>query len=170
MYCYTLAQTIGYATLLRNHWDTYCVSAERKQDPDTSKTAYYWQLNYPFPLYNRDYCFVRESKKICRDDKILYVTLARSERFEIFSERSGVIRVKDYFQKAGMVSDGKSGTIAYMTYYDNPEGMIPTWLINWAASIGGPQYLKLMHKSCAQYLQWREAADKNTALPTDKEV
>ena len=52
-----------------------------------------------------------------------------------------------------------------MTYYDN-SGMIPTWLINWAASTGGPQYLKLMHKSCAQYLQWRETADKNSALPT----
>ncbi len=25
-----------------------------------------------------------------------------------------------------------------MYYYDNPKGMIPTWLINWAAKVGVP--------------------------------
>ncbi|KAI6655260.1 hypothetical protein LOD99_2548 [Oopsacas minuta] len=154
----------------RNYWDDYCVEAVRKEDPDTKKTAYYWQLNYPFPLSNRDYCFVRESRKLCKDERTIYVTLARSEPFQIFPERSGVIRVKDYFQKAAMMSDGKIGTIAYMTYYDNPQGMIPTWLINWAASIGGPQYLKVMHKSCSQYFEWREAVDKNKMIQTDKEI
>ena len=24
---------------------------------------------------------------------------------------------------------------AFMYYYDNPKGMIPTWLINWAAKV-----------------------------------
>ena len=24
---------------------------------------------------------------------------------------------------------------AYMKYYDNPGGMIPTWLINWGAKV-----------------------------------
>lgn len=24
---------------------------------------------------------------------------------------------------------------AYMHYYDNPKGMIPTWMINWAAKV-----------------------------------
>ena len=24
---------------------------------------------------------------------------------------------------------------AYMYYYDNPKGMLPTWLINWAAKV-----------------------------------
>lgn len=43
-----------------------------------------------------------------------------------------------------------------MSYYDNPEGYIPTWLINWVASTGGPQYLTLMHKSCIQYSEWRK--------------
>ena len=90
------------------------------------------------------------------DGKTVWVSLSKSEPFEVFPERSGIVRVKDYFQKAAMTSDGKSGTIACMTYYDNPEGMIPTWLINWAASTGGPQYLTLMHKSCKQYPSWRQ--------------
>lgn len=25
--------------------------------------------------------------------------------------------------------------LAYMYYFDNPGGMIPTWLINWAAKV-----------------------------------
>ena len=104
------------------------------------------------------------------DGRDVYVTLARSEPFQVFPERSGVIRVKDYFQQAGLMSDGKEGTVAYMTYYDNPEGMIPTWLINWVASTGGPQYLKVMHKSCSQYSEWRESVGRKPGLSADREL
>ena len=142
----------------------------RRLDPATNKKAYYWQLSYPFPLYNRDYCFVRESRKLPIEGRDVYVTLAKSEPFQVFPERSGVIRVKDYFQRAGMMSDGKEGTVAYMTYYDNPEGMIPTWLINWAASTGGPAYLKVMQKSCRGYSEWRESVDRKGPVSPEREV
>ena len=156
--------------MCRNYWDDYCLEAARRDDPATKKTAYYWQLSYPFPLSNRDYCFVRESRKLTIGGRHVYVTLAKSEPSQVFPERSGVIRVKDYFQQSGMMSDGKEGTMAYMTYYDNPEGMLPTWLVNWAASNGGPQYLKVMHRSCSQYSEWRESMDRKAGLLPDREV
>lgn len=29
----------------------------------------------------------------------------------------------------------------FMNYFDNPGGMIPTWLVNWAAKVGAPVLL-----------------------------
>ena len=35
----------------------------------------------------------------------------------------------------GLVLDFFLSLSAYMRYYDNPKGSIPTWLINWAAKV-----------------------------------
>ena len=81
--------------------------------------------------------------------------LAKSHPFSSHPEKSGVIRVDSFEQSCIMQSDGKVGSkgkfyfqlhvhkqvlsdfypSAFMHYYDNPKGMIPTWLINWAAKV-----------------------------------
>ena len=33
--------------------------------------------------------------------------------------------------------------LAYMYYFDNPGGMIPTWLINWAAKVKVTKFFHL---------------------------
>ena len=75
---------------------------------------------------------------------------------------------------------------AFMHYYDNPKGMIPTWLINWAAKVrndlvnhqmwlsklklppttqtGVPQFLKMMREAIKGYPDYLKAEGKEWML------
>lgn len=45
--------------------------------------------------------------------------------------------------------------LAFMQYFDNPRGSIPTWLINWGASTGVPDFLTKMEKACEGYQAYK---------------
>ena len=100
------------------------------------------------------YTFIRDFRILEVDGERTYVVLAKSHPFSDHPEKSGVIRVDSFEQSCIMQSDGKVGSkgkvnslslgvvrrylfssSAFMYYYDNPKGMIPTWLINWAAKV-----------------------------------
>ncbi|KQK79467.1 phosphatidylcholine transfer protein [Amazona aestiva] len=66
----------------------------------------------------------------------VWVVLARSVSVPQCPEKPGIIRVKNYKQSLAIESDGKTGSKVYMYYFDNPGGMIPSWLVNWAAKHG----------------------------------
>ncbi|XP_050406764.1 phosphatidylcholine transfer protein [Patella vulgata] len=133
----------------RKKWDSFAKEIYETQVID--KKLIYWEINYPFPMWNRDYVFSRELRELkCNNDNV-WVVLAKSTSDSSIPEKSGVIRVDDCVQNAALTSDGKNGTRAYMKYYDNPKGAIPTWLINWGAKTGVPQFLSTMEKACKGY-------------------
>lgn len=92
---------------------------------------------------------MRELRQLDINGKQYWCVLARAELFPSHPEKSRVVRVTEYEQSAVLTSDGANGTkgittitsritrsfAAFMRYYDNPGGSIPTWLINWAASV-----------------------------------
>lgn len=133
----------------RKKWDSYV--KELKEVQEGEKLGIYWEVNFPFPMSNRDYVFIRESKEFDINGKHIWVILGRSENFASVPEKSGVIRVDDFIQSLAITADGDTKTKAYMHYYDNPKGMIPTWLINWAAKTGVPSFLDSMNKACRKY-------------------
>ncbi|XP_068923562.1 phosphatidylcholine transfer protein isoform X2 [Petaurus breviceps papuanus] len=115
------------------------------------KTVVYWEVNYPFPMYNRDYVYVRDRRDLYLNGRTIHVILAKSFSIPEIPEKDGIIRVKDYRQSLVIESDGKQGCKVSMFYHDNPEGMIPSWLINWAAKNGVPNFLKDILKACKNY-------------------
>ncbi|MBN3300604.1 PPCT protein, partial [Amia calva] len=117
----------------RKKWDGY-VKELYEKDYD-GQTAIYWEVKYPFPLSNRDYVYVRERRDLDLNGRKVWVMLAKSAPVSHCPEKRGVLRVKDYRQTLAIESDGGSGTKVFMNYFDNPGGMIPTWLINWAAKV-----------------------------------
>ena len=38
----------------------------------------YWNVNYPFPMSNRDYVYARKLKQLTRGDKVVHVILGES--------------------------------------------------------------------------------------------
>ncbi|TNM97119.1 phosphatidylcholine transfer protein [Takifugu flavidus] len=133
----------------RKSWDKY-VQALYEQDFG-GHTAVYWEVKYPFPLSNRDYVYVRERRDLDVGGRKIWVILARSSPETPCPEKSGVLRVTDYHQSVALESDGAHGTKVFLNYFDNPGGMIPTWLVNWAAKSGVPGFLKDMQKACSNY-------------------
>ncbi|XP_071949777.1 phosphatidylcholine transfer protein-like [Antedon mediterranea] len=139
----------------RKQWDTY--AKELHEFNEKEKTGIYWNVNFPFPMSNRDYVFVREMKEFDLDDgRHVWVVLGKSSLFESIPTKSRTIRVDDFQQSMTMTTDGGSGTKAFMHYYDNPKGMLPTWLINWAAKTGVPNFIADMKKHCEKYPAYLE--------------
>ncbi|XP_058025407.1 phosphatidylcholine transfer protein isoform X2 [Ahaetulla prasina] len=133
----------------RTKWDQYVKNVrEKTQD---GKTAIYWEVKFPFPLANRDYVFVRERQDMELDGQKIYVILAKSVNTVKFSEKPGIVRVKNFRQGVAFASDGKKGCKVFMTYFDDPGGKLPSWVVNWAAKTGVPNFLKDMQKACQSY-------------------
>ncbi|XP_077690168.1 phosphatidylcholine transfer protein isoform X3 [Eretmochelys imbricata] len=133
----------------RKQWDQYVKElCEKIYD---EKRIIYWEVKYPFPLSNRDYVYIRERRDMEVDGRKIWVMLAKSMSLPQCPEKPGIIRVNSYVQSLVLESDGKTGSKVYMYYFDNPGGMIPSWLINWAAKSGVPAFLKDLQKACFNY-------------------
>uniref|UniRef100_A0A8C9UU90 Phosphatidylcholine transfer protein n=1 Tax=Spermophilus dauricus TaxID=99837 RepID=A0A8C9UU90_SPEDA len=115
------------------------------------ETLVYWQVAYPFPMYNRDYVYIRQLRELDLEGRKIYVILAKSTSSSQFPERSGVIRVSQYQQRLAIESDGKGGSRVFMYYFDNPGGLIPSWLINWVTRNGVPSFLKDLEEAYHKY-------------------
>lgn len=136
----------------RKQWDSYV--KELYEFEADGKKLIYWNVNYPWPMSNRDYVYKREVRELNKDGNKVWVVLAHSDTASTVPEKDGVIRVDDYVQSCALTTDGKVGSKAYMRYYDNPKGSIPTWLINWAAKTGVPGFLTMMQKACRTYPEY----------------
>ncbi|XP_007121215.1 phosphatidylcholine transfer protein isoform X2 [Physeter macrocephalus] len=133
----------------RKQWDQYVKELYEKEC--NGEVVVYWQVKYPFPMSNRDYVYVRQRRELDHEGQKIHVILAQSTSMPQFPEKSGVIRVKQYKQRLAIQSDGKRGSKVFMYYFDNPGGQIPSWLVNWAAKNGVPNFLKDMTKACQNY-------------------
>nr|XP_008995575.2 phosphatidylcholine transfer protein isoform X2 [Callithrix jacchus] len=135
----------------RKQWDQYV--KELYEQECNGETVVYWEVKYPFPMSNRDYVYLRQRRDLDVEGRKIHVVLAQSTSVPQLGERSGVIRVKQYKQSLVIESDGKKGSKVFMYYFDNPGGQIPSWLINWAAKNGVPNFLKDMARACQNYLK-----------------
>ncbi|XP_045344268.1 phosphatidylcholine transfer protein isoform X2 [Leopardus geoffroyi] len=135
----------------RKQWDQYVKELYEKEC--NGETVVYWEVKYPFPMSNRDYVYIRQRQELDVEGRKIHVVLAQSTSVPQFAERPGVIRVNRYKQSLAIESDGKKGSKVFMYYFDNPGGQIPSWLINWVAKNGVPNFLKDMAKACQNYLK-----------------
>ncbi|XP_026889978.1 phosphatidylcholine transfer protein isoform X2 [Herpailurus yagouaroundi] len=135
----------------RKQWDQYVKELYEKEC--NGETVVYWEVKYPFPMSNRDYIYIRQRQELDVEGRKIHVVLAQSTSVPQFAERPGVIRVNQYKQSLAIESDGKKGSKVFMYYFDNPGGQIPSWLINWVAKNGVPNFLKDMAKACQNYLK-----------------
>ncbi|GAB5580880.1 phosphatidylcholine transfer protein isoform X1 [Prionailurus iriomotensis] len=137
----------------RKQWDQYVKELYEKEC--NGETVVYWEVKYPFPMSNRDlqYIYIRQRQELDMEGRKIHVVLAQSTSVPQFAERPGVIRVNQYKQSLAIESDGKKGSKVFMYYFDNPGGQIPSWLINWVAKNGVPNFLKDMAKACQNYLK-----------------
>ncbi|CAJ1075557.1 phosphatidylcholine transfer protein [Xyrichtys novacula] len=138
--------------MYRKKWDGYVKELYEKDF--SGQTAIYWEVVYPFPLSNRDYVYVRERRDLDMDGRKIWVILARSSPGTACAEKKGVLRVNDYKQSVALESNGSCGTRVFMNYFDNPGGMIPAWVVNWAAKTGVPAFLTNMQNACNDYAKY----------------
>jgi hypothetical protein len=141
----------------RKQWDSYVSElTELKEVPLERGSAIYWCVKYPFPLSNRDYVFVREMRELDSPKGVhSWVALSTTLNVPLRPEKSRVIRVDEFSQCLAIQTDGANGSIVYMHYFDNPKGMIPKWLINWAVQTAVPAFLSTMNDACSKYEDYK---------------
>ncbi|XP_076802379.1 phosphatidylcholine transfer protein-like isoform X1 [Clavelina lepadiformis] len=130
-------------------WDNYVTELYPVQLNEKGPDVIYFNVDYPWPLTNRDYVYARETRKVIREGKEYIVIVMHSVKKHNVKEISGAIRVDDYHQSLALSLWNKRGTLAYIEYYDNPKGSIPSWLVNWAAKTGVPAFMKDLQRACA---------------------
>ncbi|XP_003387507.1 PREDICTED: phosphatidylcholine transfer protein-like [Amphimedon queenslandica] len=148
----------------RKKWDTYVLDLKPIKDEASGLDGLYWAVDYPWPMSDRDYTFIREGRMMMVDGQQTWVVICRSRKFSNCPEKDGIIRVDDFNQCCAMQSDGATGSKAFMHYYDNPKGMIPAMLINWAAKTGVPTFLDLMRTAVKGYKDYLKKEGKENYI------
>ncbi|XP_068833503.1 phosphatidylcholine transfer protein-like [Capricornis sumatraensis] len=133
----------------RKQWDQYV--QELYEIKVGGEEAVYWQMKYPFPMSNRDVVYVRQRRDLNFEGRKVHVILAQSISVPWFSEKSGMIRVKQYKQSLAIQSYDSWRSEVFMYYFNNPGGQIPFWILNNFTKSEIPGFLRDLEKACLKY-------------------
>lgn len=137
----------------RKKWDSYCADLFVLSETSVQQNIY-WRVAYPWPMSHRDYVFIRKSKIFEKTENIpkRWCVIGKADPSSTHEVPKSVIRVNDYEQTLALqASSNGLGTKVFLYYYDNPGGALPSWLINWAAKTGVPQFMKTLQSACEKY-------------------
>lgn len=135
----------------RKQWDGY-VKELTELSKDDEHQIIYWCVAYPFPMSHRDYVFSRKMQFIEPEGGVKqWCIIGQSDTTTDKKEVNKVIRVTDFNQTLALQATALGGTQAFMLYYDDPKGSLPTWLINWAAKTGVPKFMSDLQIACKNY-------------------
>ncbi|XP_045425581.1 phosphatidylcholine transfer protein isoform X1 [Lemur catta] len=133
----------------RKQWDEYV--EELYEQEYNGQTVIYCKVKYPFPMSKRDYVYIWQLQELDTASGKIYMVLAQSTSVPQLPEKRGVIRVKQYKQSLAIESDGNGGSKVFMSYFYNPGGHIPSWIIKRAVQKEIPNFLRDLVKACQNY-------------------
>ncbi|KAL8608072.1 hypothetical protein ACOMHN_023888 [Nucella lapillus] len=116
---------------------------------------YRYRQHWDAYVKSNHYVFRNALRRVRHKGREVWVTLVRSVPC-CLPERPGIVRVDSFAQTCVLTSDGKSGTKSFMYYFDNPKGNIPTWMVNWAAKKGIPEFILTVQEACRGYKTWQQ--------------
>jgi hypothetical protein len=107
--------------------------------PSARELTYYYEMDFPWPLYNRD--GVAETSYF-QDPETKIIYTRNNARPRLAPEKKGVIRLQLSDVKWKITPIGKERT--HIEYYllSDPGGNLPAWMINWALDRGPVKSMK----------------------------
>ncbi|KAI9596665.1 hypothetical protein BDF19DRAFT_438228, partial [Syncephalis fuscata] len=113
----------------------------------------YWLQEHRWPIQNRDYYLLRESRIMDVDRETTWIILTKSDETAAEPEQSNCIRVKKCRQTVVLQASPASpfSTTVYVYYEEDPRGTLPTTLFDWVLSKGVPSWIKRFAKACENY-------------------
>uniref|UniRef100_A0A0R3RGM1 Phosphatidylcholine transfer protein n=1 Tax=Elaeophora elaphi TaxID=1147741 RepID=A0A0R3RGM1_9BILA len=152
----------------RKKWDTNVEKLELvRRDDDTDSELIHWVSKFPYPMYPREYVFVRRRYIDEKDRCIVIANCAVADSANIIPRcDKKYVRVETYRSilvvRAHKTFDCK-GFDYILSYYDNPESNVPKYAYNWLVNYGGPYYLHQVHDAAKKLEQQRVETSINTA-------
>uniref|UniRef100_F1L857 Phosphatidylcholine transfer protein n=1 Tax=Ascaris suum TaxID=6253 RepID=F1L857_ASCSU len=136
----------------RQKWDSNVLKLELLySDEETDSQVVRWIAKFPYPMYPREYIFVRRRYVDEAEQSVVIASNALDR--ELFPLNSEYVRVQTYRSvmvvRAHRCFDEK-GLDFVLTYYDNPESTIPSCAYNWIVNHGGPHFLQQVHAAALE--------------------
>ncbi|XP_077161867.1 stAR-related lipid transfer protein 7, mitochondrial [Paroedura picta] len=134
-------------TEYRKKWDSLVIKLEVvERDKDTGSEVVHWVTHFPYPMYSRDYVYVRRYSVDLENN--LMVLVSRAVEHPNVPENPDFVRVRTY--ESQMVirphkTFDENGFDYLLTYSDNPQTVFPRYCVSWMVSSGMPDFLEKLH-------------------------
>eukprot|EP00080_Pristionchus_pacificus_P021124 PDM81144.1 hypothetical protein PRIPAC_36147 [Pristionchus pacificus] len=130
----------------RAEWDKNVIKLEMVKDDGLNEQLIRWVARYPYPLYPREYVYVKRS--VVSDDGKDIVIQSKALPESIVPLSGNFVRVECYESRMCVRchKDFDSPGLDYvLTYFDNPEANIPSYAYNWIVNQAGPYFIKQVY-------------------------
>uniref|UniRef100_A0A3B1IJ44 StAR-related lipid transfer protein 7, mitochondrial n=1 Tax=Astyanax mexicanus TaxID=7994 RepID=A0A3B1IJ44_ASTMX len=134
-------------TEYRKKWDALVIKLDVvDRDMNTGSEVVHWATHFPYPMYSRDYVYVRRYDVDVQNN--LMVLVSRAVEHPGVPETQDYVRVHSY--RSRMVirphkSFDENGFDYLLTYSDDPQTVFPRYCLSWMVSSGMPDFLEKLH-------------------------
>lgn len=134
-------------TEYRKKWDALVIKLEVvERDVVSGSEVIHWVTHFPYPMYSRDYVYVR--KYHVDQENNLMVLISRAVEHPEVPESPDYVRVRNYQSQMVIrphTTFDENGFDYMLTYSDNPQTVFPRYCVNWMVSSGMPDFLEKLH-------------------------
>ncbi|XP_074419870.1 stAR-related lipid transfer protein 7, mitochondrial [Larus michahellis] len=134
-------------TEYRKKWDSLVIKLDViERDLATGSEVIHWVTHFPYPMYSRDYVYVRRYS-VDKENNLM-VLVSRAVEHPGVPEDPEYVRVRTY--ESQMVirphkTFDENGFDYLLTYSDNPQTVFPRYCVSWMVSSGMPDFLEKLH-------------------------
>nr|XP_042132104.1 stAR-related lipid transfer protein 7, mitochondrial isoform X1 [Peromyscus maniculatus bairdii] len=145
--CLDLPFCLQLDTEYRKKWDALVIKLEViERDVISGSEVLHWVTHFPYPMYSRDYVYVRRYS-VDQENNVM-VLVSRAVEHPSVPESPEFVRVRSY--ESQMVirphkSFDENGFDYLLTYSDNPQTVFPRYCVSWMVSSGMPDFLEKLH-------------------------
>ncbi|XP_061732258.1 stAR-related lipid transfer protein 7, mitochondrial [Nerophis ophidion] len=136
----------------RKKWDALVIKLEVvDRDLNTGSEVVHWATHFPYPMYSRDYVYVRRYDVDL--DNNLMILVSRAVQHPRVPESQDFVRVHTYQSKMVIrphTSFDENGFDYLLTYSDDPQTAFPRYCVSWMVSSGMPDFLNKLHTAALQ--------------------
>ncbi|XP_069070521.1 stAR-related lipid transfer protein 7, mitochondrial [Pleurodeles waltl] len=139
-------------TEYRKKWDALVIKLEViERDAVSGSEVVHWVTHFPYPMYSRDYVYIRRYH--VDHENNLMILVSRAVEHPDVPESPSFVRVRTY--QSQMVirphsSFDENGFDYLLTYSDNPQTVFPKYCVSWMVSSGMPDFLDKLHMAAVR--------------------
>ncbi|XP_029921897.1 stAR-related lipid transfer protein 7, mitochondrial [Myripristis murdjan] len=134
-------------TEYRKKWDSLVIKLEVvDRDASSGSEVVHWATHFPYPMYSRDYVYVRRYDVDLENN--LMILVSRAVQHPRVPESQEFVRVHSYQSKMVIrphKSFDENGFDYLLTYSDDPQTVFPRYCVSWMVSSGMPDFLDKLH-------------------------
>lgn len=139
-------------TEYRKKWDALVIKLEVvDRESSSGSEVVHWATHFPYPMYSRDYVYVRRYDVDLENN--LMVLVSRAVQHPGVPETQDFVRVHSYQSKMVIrphKSFDENGFDYLLTYSDDPQTAFPRYCVSWMVSSGMPDFLEKLHTAAVR--------------------